>query len=55
MKTAARAGSRILLLNGVPAVRIQGDDLELLSPNAIGAAEAERYLRQVLPLRRAME
>jgi ATP-dependent Lhr-like helicase len=55
VKTAARAGSRILLLNGVPAARIQGDDLELLSKEAVGSAEAERYLRQVLPLRRAME
>jgi ATP-dependent Lhr-like helicase len=55
VKTAARAGSRILLLNGVPAARIQGDDLELLSPDAIGAAEAERQLRQVLSLRQAAE
>ena len=45
VKTAARAGSRILLLNGVPVARIQGDELELLSKDAVGSAEAERHLR----------
>ncbi len=54
VKTAARAGSRILLLNGVPAARIQGDELELLS-DATGSAEAERHLRQVLRLQKAVE
>ena len=29
VKTAAKPGNRILLLNGVPAARLQGDDLEL--------------------------
>jgi ATP-dependent Lhr-like helicase len=52
VKTAARAGNRILLLNGVPVARIQGAELELLSGDSIGSAEAERYLRQVLPIKR---
>jgi len=47
VKTPARPGNRILLVNGVPAARIQGDELELLSKGAIGSAEAERYLRVV--------
>jgi ATP-dependent Lhr-like helicase len=53
VKTAARAGSRLLLLDGVPAARIQGDELELLAGDRqLGVAEAERYLRSVhrLPL-----
>jgi ATP-dependent Lhr-like helicase len=56
VKTAARAGGRVLLLDGVPAARIQGDELELLtSDRQLGAAEAERYLRSVrrLPLQEA--
>jgi len=48
VKTAAKAGNRILLLDGVPAARLQGDDLELLGRSkSIGSAEAERYLRVV--------
>jgi ATP-dependent Lhr-like helicase len=51
VKTAARPGNRILLLNGIPAARIQGDDLELLgSARDLNTAEAERYLRSVRPL-----
>ncbi len=57
VKTAARPGSRILLSNGVPAARLQGDELELLKTGQgraepIQPAEAERYLRVVrgLPL-----
>jgi ATP-dependent Lhr-like helicase len=51
VKTAARPGNRILLLDGVPAARIQGDELELLKPDALGSAEAERYLRVVRGLK----
>jgi len=48
VKTAARPGNRILLLNGKPAARIQGDDLELLvKDRELGSAEAERHLRAV--------
>jgi len=48
VKTAAKAGNRILLLNGIPAARLQGDELELLgNSRLIGSAEAERYLRVV--------
>ena len=47
VKTAARPGNRILLLDGVPAARIQGDELELLTPKTMGSAEAERHLRIV--------
>jgi ATP-dependent Lhr-like helicase len=48
VKTAAKPGNRILLLEGVPAARLQGDELELLGNNErIGSAEAERYLRVV--------
>jgi ATP-dependent Lhr-like helicase len=53
VKTAARAGSRILLLDGVPAARIQGDEIEMLGGEGsvgerqIGLAEAERHLRSV--------
>ena len=52
-KTAARAGSRILLLDGVPAARIQGDELELLDTDRLSLVEAERHLRLVhrLPLK----
>jgi ATP-dependent Lhr-like helicase len=47
-RTAVRPGSRILLLNGVPAARIQGDTLELLlSERELGTSEAERHLRTV--------
>jgi ATP-dependent Lhr-like helicase len=48
VKTAVRPGSRILLLNGIPVARIQGDDIELLgSDGDLRTAEAERYLRSV--------
>jgi ATP-dependent Lhr-like helicase len=48
VKTTAKAGNRILLRNGVPVARLQGEELELLGhPEAIGSAEAERYLRVV--------
>ncbi|HET6591343.1 MAG TPA: ATP-dependent DNA helicase, partial [Xanthomonadales bacterium] len=48
VKTAARPGSRILLLNGVPAARIGGDALELLvSERELSPVEAERHLRSV--------
>ena len=48
VKTAAKAGNRILLLNGIPAARLQGDDLELLGKGgSLSSAEAERYLRVV--------
>jgi ATP-dependent Lhr-like helicase len=56
VKTAARAGSRVLLLDGVPAARIQGDELELLTgERQLGLAEAERHLRSVrrLPMQEA--
>ena len=40
--------SSILLLNGVPAARIQGDDLELVgSERGVSLAESERWLRSV--------
>jgi ATP-dependent Lhr-like helicase len=63
VKTAARAGSRVLLLDGVSAARIQGDDIELLcgerlsGDRELGLAEAERHLRAVrrLPLRDAAD
>ena len=50
VKTAAKPGNRILLLDGVPAARLQGDELELLGKgkqSPVGSAEAERYLRVV--------
>jgi ATP-dependent Lhr-like helicase len=48
VKTAAKPGNRILLLDGVPAARLQGDELELLGGgDLIGSAEAERHLRVV--------
>jgi ATP-dependent Lhr-like helicase len=51
VKTPARPGNRILLVNGVPAARMLGDELELLKgAEKISSAEAERYLRVVRPL-----
>jgi ATP-dependent Lhr-like helicase len=48
VKTAAKAGNRILLRNGVPVARLLGDELELLGDSkTVGSAEAERYLRVV--------
>jgi ATP-dependent Lhr-like helicase len=58
VKTAARAGSRVLLLDGVPVARIQGDELDLLAGERdLGLAEAERHLRSVrrIPLRDVAE
>jgi ATP-dependent Lhr-like helicase len=47
-KTAARPANRILLSDGIPAARIQGDELELLdSERPVSHAEAERFLRSV--------
>jgi len=48
VKTAAKPGNRILLLDGIPVARLQGDELELLGRREqISSAEAERYLRVV--------
>ena len=48
VKTAAKPGNRILLLDGVPAARLQGEELELLGKgDLVSSAEAERYLRVV--------
>jgi ATP-dependent Lhr-like helicase len=48
VKTAAKPGNRILLVNGVPAARLLGDELELLGKGGqVNSAEAERYLRVV--------
>ncbi len=55
VKTTAKAGNRILLRNGVPVARLQGDELEILgNPEAISSAEAERYLRVVRAFPRSM-
>jgi ATP-dependent Lhr-like helicase len=49
VKTPAKAGNRILLENGAPAARLQGDEIELLAgAKAVSAIEAERQLRVVL-------
>jgi ATP-dependent Lhr-like helicase len=51
VKTAARPGNRILLANGVPVARLQGDQLEVLGRNGgVSASEAERHLRSVRQL-----
>ena len=51
VKTPSRPGNRILLVNGVPAARMLGDELEFLQGgDKISSAEAERYLRVVRPL-----
>ncbi|MGD2131122.1 MAG: hypothetical protein PVJ17_17655, partial [Lysobacterales bacterium] len=48
VRTAARPGNRILLADGVPAARIQGDEVELLGGRSmLDTAEAERLLRVV--------
>ena len=50
VKTPVRTSNRILLLNGVPAARIMGDELELLKGGEkVSSAEAERYLRVIRP------
>jgi ATP-dependent Lhr-like helicase len=47
-KTPARASNRILILNGVPAARMLGDELELLKgAEQVTSTEAERCLRVV--------
>ena len=52
VKTPVRPGNRILLVNGVPAARILGDELEILGGREkVGSAEAERYLRVVRPMK----
>jgi ATP-dependent Lhr-like helicase len=49
VKTPAKAGNRILLENGAPAARLQGDEIELLAgAKAVSAIEAERQLRIVV-------
>jgi len=49
VKTPAKAGSRILLENGVPAARLQNDEIELLpGAKAVSATEAERQLRIIV-------
>ncbi len=49
VKTPAKAGNRILLENGAPAARLQGDEIELLpGAKAVSAIEAERRLRVVV-------
>ena len=49
VRTPAKAGNRILLENGVPAARLQGDDIELLpGAKTVTAVEAQRYLRIVV-------
>jgi len=48
VRTTAKAGNRILLRNGVPVARLQGEELEILgAAEKVGSAEAERYLRVV--------
>jgi len=52
VKTPAKAGNRILLENGVPAARLQGDEIELLAgAKAVSSLEAERQLRVVVRAR----
>ena len=49
VKTPAKAGNRILLVDGVPAARLQGDEIERLTPGEqVSSSEAERYLRVVV-------
>jgi ATP-dependent Lhr-like helicase len=48
VKTTVRPGNRILLLDGLPAARLQGEELEMLCRSGeVKPAEAERYLRSV--------
>jgi ATP-dependent Lhr-like helicase len=48
VKTPSKAGNRILLRDGVPVARIQGEELELIGKgDSIGSGEAERHLRVV--------
>ena len=52
IKTAAKTGNRILLENGAPAARLQGDEIELLpGAKAVSAIEAERHLGSVVGFR----
>ena len=49
VKTPALAGNRILLENGLPAARLQGNEIELLpGAKAVSAIEAKRHLRIVV-------
>jgi ATP-dependent Lhr-like helicase len=49
VKTAAKPGNRILLCDGVPVARLQGDEIErLASKEQISSSEAERWLRVVV-------
>ena len=49
VKTPAKAQNRILLENGAPAARLQGDEIELLAgAKTVTAIEAERQLRIVV-------
>ena len=48
VKTPMRPGNRILLLSGVPAARILGDEIEMLGgAGTVSATEAEQQLRIV--------
>ena len=48
VKTAAKPGNRILLIDGVPAARLQGDEVEILDRSGqLASSDAERYLRVV--------
>ena len=48
VKTPAKAGNRILLVDGVPAARLLGDEVELLDRGSpLTRSEAERQLRVV--------
>jgi len=48
VKTPVRPGNRVLLRDGVPVARIQGDELELLvERGGTTLVEAERWLRSV--------
>jgi ATP-dependent Lhr-like helicase len=48
-KTAMRPNNRVLLINGVPAARIQGDQVERMAPKEqLSSSEAEHLLRVVV-------
>ena len=48
VKTPMRMGNRILLLNGVPAARILGEEIEIFDGvEKVSAVEAEQHLRVV--------
>ncbi len=55
VRTAALNGHRILLRDGVPLARIQGDDIEVLDPEArVSFEQIQRRLLTVRPLRSSM-